>query len=417
MNYQSTIKRCGIFLLLAVLIMACKDKNANQIPMGKAVKGTFFVDLYEEGELAAVNSINIASPSVPMRFGSSMKIAYIVRDGTEVNAGDTVMIFDPTDINKSITDAQSKLEISGAELEKMMAEQESNLEELNSDYEVTRISHDIAKINLEGSEYKSDMEKKQIQLSLEKAEIALQRAKEQIENRIKINTEEIKQKNLTIMQDQAVLNEANNALKMLTVTSPSPGIAIIARNWSSSNKFQVGDQTYSGNPLISLPDLSQLKATVQINEVDIAKVVTGLNVEIRPDAFSDSKFSGEVKEVANLAVNKTGSTKIKVFPVAIFLNETNKDLLPGLTVSCRIIIDKLDDVLYVPIDAIHSDAGKNYVYKKSGGSFKKTEVETGRSNSDFTIIVNGLEPGDEVALVDPFYETKTDNATDATSQK
>jgi len=416
MNYQSKIKQCGIFLLFTILFMACKDKNANQIPTGKAVQGTFFIDLYEEGELQAVNSVNIASPSVPMRFGTSMKIAYIVRDGTEVNTGDTVIIFDPTDINKSITDAESKLEISGAELEKMKAQHESDLQELNADYEVTRISHEISRIKLEQAEYESEMMKKQIQLNLEKAEIALQRAKEQIENRLKINTEEIKQKNLTIMQDQSVLNEANHALKMLTVTSPSPGIAIVARNWSSSNKYQVGDQTYSGNPLISLPDLSQLKAIVQINEVDIAKVVTGLDVEIRPDAFSDNKFTGEVKEVANLAVNKIGSTKIKVFPVSIFLNDSSKDLLPGLTVSCRIIVDKIEDVLYVPIDAIHTDSGKNYVYKKSGGGYKKIEVETGRSNSDFTIIENGLDQGDEVALIDPFYETKTENETDVTNQ-
>jgi len=346
-----------------------------------------------------------------------MKIAYIVKDGTEVNAGDTVIIFDPTDISKAVTDAESKLEISGAELEKMKAQHESDLEELNAEYEVTRIAHEISRIKLEQAEYESEIMKRQIQLNLEKAEIALQRAKEQIENRQKINLEEIKQKNLTIMQDQAVLDEANHALQMLTVTSPSPGIAIVARNWSSANKYQVGDQTYSGNPLISLPDLSQLKAIVQINEADIAKVVTELNVEIRPDAFSDSKFTGVVKEVANLAVNKTGSTRIKVFPVSIFLNDANKDLLPGLTVSCRIIVDKIDDVLYVPMDAIYTESGKNYVYKKSGGSFKKNEVETGRSNSDFTIIVNGLDQGDEVALIDPFYETKTENETVATNQQ
>ena len=419
MNYQPKIikiSRIGLFALLAVFIFACKDKNASQIPTGKVVKGIFYVDLYEEGELEAVNSIYISTPSVPMRFGMNMKIAYIVKDGTEVNAGDTVLTLDPTDINKAITDAQSKLEISGAELEKMKAEQESNLEELKADYEITRISHEIAKINLEKSEYESDMAKKQIQLSLEKAEIALQRAKEQIDNRIKINAEEIKQKNLTIMQDQAVLNEANNALRMLTITSPSPGIAIIARNYSSQNKYQVGDQTYSGNPLISLPDLSQLKAIVRINEVDIAKVVTGLDVEIRPDAFSDSKFTGVVREVANLAINKIGSTKIKVFPVAIYLNETDKDLLPGLTVSCRIIVDKIEDVLYVPIDAVHTEAGENFVFKKSGNGFKKTEVETGRSNSDYTVIVSGLNENDEVALIDPFYEAKKADETTVTNQ-
>jgi len=408
------VERCraaSLLFILFVLPFACKDKNAQQVSTGKVTKGVFFIDMHEEGELEAVNSINISSPSIPWRFGGNMKISYIVKDGTEVNAGDTVIIFDPSEVNKGIIDAQGRLEISMAELEKMKAQQESDLEELRADFEVTRISHEISKIKLEQAEYESDVMKKQIQLNLEKAAIALERAKEQIDNRIKINVEDIKQKKLTIDQDQARLDEANSCLKQLTVITPSQGIAIIQRSWQSGNKYQVGEQVWSGQPLISLPDLSQLKATVKINEVDIAKIVKGLNVEIRPDAFSENKFTGVVKEVANLAVNKEGSTKIKVFPVEIYLNETHKDLLPGLTVSCRIIVDKLEDMLFVPIEAIRTEAGKNFVYRKSGISFEKAEVETGRSNSDYTIITGGLDEGDVIALVDPFHEAKTGDET------
>ena len=405
------------FLLLLVFSFACKDKSAQQVSTGKVTKGIFYVDMHEEGELEAVNSINISSPSIPWRYGGNMKISHIVKDGTEVNAGDTVIIFDPSEVNKGIIDAQGRLEISLAELEKLKAQQESDLEELRADYEVTRISHEISKIKLEGAEYESDVSKKQIQLNLEKAAIALERAKEQIDNRIKIDIEDVKQKKLSIDQDQARLDEANSCLQQLTVTTPAPGIAIIQRSWQSGNKYQVGEQVWSGQPLISLPDLSQLKATVKINEVDIAKIVKGLNVEIKPDAFSEKKFTGVVKEVANLAVNKEGSTKIKVFPVEIYLNETHKDLLPGLTVSCRIIVDKVEDVLYVPIEAIRSEAGKNFVYKKSGGSFEKVEVETGRSNSDYTIIASGLDEDDVIALVDPFPETKTATETQNESAK
>ena len=404
-------KKILTVILIAIAPFACKDRNAQQVPTGKVTKGVFYIDMHEEGELEAVNAINISSPSIPWRYGGNMKISHIVKDGTEVNAGDTVIIFDPSDVNKGILDAQSKIEISAAELEKLKAQQESDLEELRADYEITRISHEISKIKFEQAEYESEIMKKQIQLNLEKAEIALERAKEQIDNRIKINVEEIKQNNLSIDQDQARLNEANDALRQLTVVTPSPGIAIISRSWQSGNKYQVGDQVWTGQPLISLPDLSQLKAIVRINEVDIVKIVKGLHVEIKPDAFSESKFTGTVKEVANLAVNKEGSTKIKVFPVEIYLNETHKDLLPGLTVSCRIIVDKLEDVLFVPIDAIHSDAGKYFVYKKSGNSYEKVEVETGRSNSDYTIIASGLNEDDEIALINPFPETKIGDET------
>ena len=389
-------------ILLAVLFFACNGRNAQQVSTVKLTRGVFYIDLHEEGELGAVNAINISSPSIPWRFGGNMKISYIVKDGTEVSAGDTVIIFDPSDVNKGIIDAEGRLEISIAELEKMKAQQDSDLEELRADYEITRISHEISKINFEQAEYESEMRKKEIQLNLEKADIALQRAKEQIENRVKINVEEIKQKELSIAQDQARLDEANGVLHQLTVVTHSPGIAILQRSWQSGNKYQVGDQVWTGQPLISLPDLNQLKATVSINEIDIAKIVTGLDVEIRPDAFSQNKFTGRVEEVANLAVNKTGSTKIKVFPVEIYLNETHKDLLPGLTVSCRIIVDKLEDVLYVPLDAIRTESGGYFVYKKSMTGFDKVEVETGRSNSDYTIILSGLNEGDEIALTDPF---------------
>ena len=396
----------GLLLLFFFILSACTNKNANQIPVSKAVKGVFFVDMHEEGELEAVNAINISTPSINTRFGYNMKLTYIVKDGAEVNAGDTVMIFDPSDVNKAILDVESKLEINVADLEKLLAQQESDLEELKANYEVTRISHDISKIKFESAEYESGLSKRQIQLNLEKAEIALQQAKDQIDNRIKINTEEIKQKKLSIAQDEQLLRDANNALDQLTVVTPAPGIAIIAQNWSTGNKFQVGETTYTGNPLIALPDLSQLKANVRINEVDIAKITKGLNVEIKPDAFSDAKFTGVIRDVANLAVNKQGSSKIKVFPVSIYLNETDKNLLPGLTVSCRIIIDKLEDVLYVPIDAVYTEEGVNFVYKKTVTGFKKVEVETGRSNSDYTIIVTGVDEGDEVALSNPFYESK-----------
>ena len=406
----------GIVLLLAIYFYACKNKDEQQSPIGKVVKGTFYIDMHEEGDLEAVNAINISSPSISWRFGSNMKISYIVKDGTEVNAGDTLIIFDPSDVNKGITEAQGRLEISTAELEKMKAQQESDLEELRADYEVTRISHEISKIKFAQAEYESDIMKKQIQLNLEKAEISLERAKEQIENRIKINVEEIKQKNLSIEQDKARLKEAYDALQQLTVTTRSPGIAIISRNWSSGNKYQVGDQVWSGQPIITLPDLSLLKATVRINEVDIAKITKNLSVEIKPDAFSDSKFSGTVNSVANLAVNKTGSTKIKVFPVEIYLNETHENLLPGLTVSCRIIVDKLENVLYVPIEALRTEVGRNFVYKKTVGGYDKIEVETGRSNSDYTIITEGLDEGDEIALIDPFYEAKSGEETTTTQE-
>ncbi|MDR2085955.1 MAG: HlyD family efflux transporter periplasmic adaptor subunit [Dysgonamonadaceae bacterium] len=392
----------GSFLLL---LIACSRKEVSQIPLASVVRGVFYIDLYEEGEIEATHSINISSPTISWRYGN-LKITQLVKDGQEVKTGDTLIVFDPSEVQKGIVEAEGRLEISHAELERISAQHQSDLEELNADYEVARLSQEIADIRFESAVYESEVKKKEIQLNLDKAKIALEKAKEQIENRIKIQKEEIKQKKLAIEQDRARLNEAYETLQKMFVITPSPGIAVIARSWSSGNKFQVGDQCWSGFPIIQLPDLSSLKATVKINEVDIAKIDKGLKVEIKPDAFSDSIFSGSVIAVANLAVNKDESSKLKVFPVEILLDGTNPNLLPGLTVSCRIIMNRIDGALYVPLEAVHQEGDKYFVYKKTSGGFNKTEIERGESNSDFMIITAGLDEKDQVALIDPFAQEK-----------
>jgi multidrug efflux pump subunit AcrA (membrane-fusion protein) len=103
-------------------------------------------------------------------------------------------------------------------------------------------------------------------------------------------------------------------------------------------------------------------------------------------------------------VNKERGSKIKVFPVEVLIKSKDENLLPGLTVSCRIIIDEIDDVLYVPLEAVRSEAGKTFVYVKNMTGFDKTFIETGETNTDFTRIISGLKEGQKVALVNPFAE-------------
>jgi len=404
-NYSGNIYKLGLLILFANFLWACNREQGKEVPVGKVVKGTFYIDIYEEGEIEAIRSTNVVAPNISWRYGT-MKITQLVKDGKEVKTGDTLAVFDPSEVKKGVVEAESRLGMNRADLERLDAQQQSDLEELKADYESTSIAYDISKIRFESAGYEANIKKKEIQLNLEKAKIALDRAKEQINNKIKIQKEEVKQKKLSIDQDVARLKEANETLAKLFLLSPSPGIAIIDRNWSSANKLQVGDQCWPGYRLIQLPDLSELKATVKINEVDISKIIKGLRVEVRPDAFAKSIYIGEVSSVANLATNKDNKSKVKVFPVEILLKKTDSKLLPGLTVSCRIIIGTIKNALYMPLDALHSEGAVNYVYKKTGKGFEKTIVGVGASNSDYCVITKGLEPNDKVALADP---TKKDD--------
>ncbi len=395
-------------LSLVLALAACKDKNEKVVPYSKVQQGTFYIDLYEEGQIDAVNAITISSPQIQYRYiNGNLKISHMIGDGAEVQAGDTVIVFDPSGVEKSIRDYQERLQLNLAELEKLIAQQESEMEEMTADLRIAEISHEIAKIRGEQAGYESKVRQEEIKIALEKADISLKRSREQVENQRKIQKEDLKQKNVQIEESKEYLAQAKQSLEMLYVVTPSPGLVIIENNWSTGAKYQIGDQTWGGVPLMKLPDLSKLKATVNINEVDIAKIQKGLEVEIRPDAFSESMFKGHVTSVANLAVDKSRTNKAKVFPVVITLDETDKRLSPGNTVSCRILIDKLDDVLFIPAEALMTEAGVNFVYRKRASGYERVDVEIGQRNNDYVVITDGLSEKDEVALTDPFAAEET----------
>ena len=399
-----------IILLLCIELISCKGKKAVQeVQTTHVKKGTFTEELNEVGTVKAVNSTNINAPNISYRYGG-LKITKITSDGKEVAKGDTVIIFDPSEIKKAIINAQQQLEIANAELEKLKATQQSEIEDLESDLEISRISQEISKINLEQAIYDSEVTKKEINLKLETANIALAHAKEQIENKKKIQQQEVYQKTLNIKQLKATLDDATRSVNSLYVISPTSGIAIIRDNWLTNQKWQVGDQPWSGTSLIELPDMAAMMAEVKINEVDIAKVAPDLKAEIKPDAFSDSTFKGKVTTVANLAQNKDSKSKIKIFPVQIAIDRKSKNLLPGLTVSCKIIIREITDVLYIPVDAIFKDQMNDYVYVRTNSGFSKKSVKIGPVNSDFAIVLEGLKENEELALTDPYLNKEESKA-------
>ncbi|HQB71401.1 MAG TPA: HlyD family secretion protein [Bacteroidales bacterium] len=407
----------SILLLLPIglLCAACGKEKKQEIPLTQVRQETFYIDLYEEGDIQATQSKVISSPEISWRYGD-LKITYVVDDGQEVEAGDTVVIFDPSEVRKAIIDAESRLEIHYAELEKMQAQQESDMEEMMADFEVTELSLEISRLEYESAEYEAVIKKKEIELNLERATIALEQAKSQIENRKKIQKEELTQKKLIIGQAKSELEDAYNTLNLLFVTSPSPGIAIVSQNNTTGLKFQEGDQVWKGQPMIELPNLNELKAAIKINEVDIAKITKGQRVIIRPDAFSDSLYFGHIQTVANLAVNKERNSRIKVFPVDVLINSYPTDLMPGLTVSCRIIIDEIPDAVYIPLNALFKEGIQDIVYVKTATGFRIQEVKTGQSNADYIIIEEGLKAGENIAMANPFLVAEADKSSKKQAQ-
>jgi HlyD family secretion protein len=106
-----------MILFLLIIMASCKGKEASDVQVTKVKRGTFMEEITDQGTVEAVNSITVSAPTISYRYGA-LKIAKIVEDGEEVEKGDTILIFDPSEIKRSIVQAEQQLEIARAEYEK-----------------------------------------------------------------------------------------------------------------------------------------------------------------------------------------------------------------------------------------------------------------------------------------------------------
>ncbi|MDH5396706.1 MAG: efflux RND transporter periplasmic adaptor subunit, partial [Cyclobacteriaceae bacterium] len=211
-----------------------------------------------------------------------------------------------------------------------------------------------------------------------------------------------------MMDDKQDVNFFEALLSEFRIMAPESGMVIYQRDWRGQ-KLGVGASISSWDMTVAtLPDLTQMVSKTYVNEIDIRTVKAGQEVMIGLDAFPDKKLTGKVMEVANIGEQKP-NTDSKVFQVLIEVNEADTTLRPAMTTSNTIISEVVSEVLFVPLEAVHSQGDSlSYVIVKEGISFKKQEVELGKSNANEIVINRGLAEGNELYLSIPEGAGKKD---------
>lgn len=150
--------------------------------------------------------------------------------------------------------------------------------------------------------------------------------------------------------------------------------------------------------VITIADTDKMQVKLSVNESQISEIKVGQKAIVTGVGFKNSEYTGEVTNISNEAEKIVGPTgKETVVNVIVKLDNTSKDIKPGYTAKCRIIISEDDNVLLTPYESIKSDDnGKEYVYKYENGKAVKTYIETGNEYQNGFEIVSGLENGDKI---------------------
>ncbi len=403
MNKKIIISISVIAVIVVLLLLKYRGSSSDDSEVLSAVKkGVFRMEVTTSGELDAKNSVEIMGPDGLRRAQIwQVKINDIVDEGTVVEKGGYIARLDQSEIGDKIQKEETDLQQTMSQY--TQAKLDTALELRKARDELINLKFDIEEkeIILNQSEFEPPAEIKKAQINVEKAKRAYNQAVENYRLQKEKSVAEVEEAAAKMLDDQNQRNFLRDLASEFTVKAPEQGMVIYKRDWRGQ-KQGVGATIQPWDPVVAkLPDLSKMVSKSYINEVDINTVKVDQKVEIGLDAFPEKKLTGQVIEIANVGEQKPNSDA-KVFQLLIEINESDTTLRPGMTTSNTIISGELADVLFIPIESLHSQGDSiSFVYKKDGLSTIKQEVALGQSNSDEIVVLKGLNENDMVYLSDP----------------
>lgn len=372
-----------IFLSSSFLVSETDD---TAIPSAPVKKGHVMIKVSETGELRAEDQVVISAVT-------DKQILWLVPEGTWVEEGDTLIRFE-----------SDKYILSKGEAESGVMAAKADLIRAQSDAEAMEAREQAAKKNLEA--LPALVKKGFIQENeVEQAQLAYM----EMRSKNRSLRASIAAAEANVSRANRSLEQQERKLRQGVVYAPRPGLVVYSMTGDIENqkKIAVGMTPFEGQELMYLPDISSMMVDTEISEVDLARVTTGLPVELRLDAYPDAVFKGEVIYIADLAKRKisriTGkATAAKVFDVTIKVVEQDKRLKPGLTATLDILVDQFDASLSIPLEAVFvDDQDQTIAYVKNGGRIEVRRIALAESNDRVAVVKDGLQEGEIVLLGRP----------------
>src|SRR5437870_7496739 len=201
-------------------------------------------------------------------------------------------------------------------------------------------------------------------------------------------------------RDEAAIDYAKFNVNQCVITSPINGI-ILKKYRELGDTINFGGQIQAGGgatDIAQLADTDDMRAEVDINEADIAKVGIGSPVVVALDSYPDKKFDAALVKVYPAADRQKGTVKIEVqiarpdlqfMKPEVSVKVSFLESQPAATQQPRIT---------VPKGAVRIEEGKTYVWTVRKDIVQRVGIIRGKATACRTEIKQGLNDGDVVVV-------------------
>ena len=351
------------------------------------------------GTVEAVQSTTISTPRLSGQNTNSLVITSLVRAGAIVRKGDLVVEFDRQEQLKTALDRRAELSDLEQQLRKKDAEERAAGARDDSEFKQAETGLARAELEMVKNEMLPKIQVEKNRQTLEEAQARLKQLKATYE--LKRSAAAADLKIVQIRRDRAAnaMRQAEENANKMSIRSPIDGLAVLRSIWKSSNMAEVqeGEEVRAGMPIVDIVNPSAMRVRVKVNQADITGLRTGQVVVIGLDAYPDLTFKGRIMQISPLAVASSLSPKVRTFVALVDVQGTHPNLMPDLTASLDVELERVAGALVIPRDAIRRDGDRAYVRVEEGGRTGEQPVTLGSVSAHEAVVTSGLWEGVVVA--------------------
>lgn len=362
-------------------------------------RGDFERWVAADGGLRAATATRIR---VPPQTPGRLRIAWLAPEGSHLEAGDPAVRFDPTEIETTLADRRADLESNDLKLGKQESAASVRIDNLARDAELARrdLEHSREFASRDELIY-SRSEILESRIDQELAAARLERARGDAEREAVLNRADRELLAIERRRIAAELTRAESTLGALEVRAPHAGFFVYQRDWRGQEP-RVGDTVYPANPIGEMPRLGEMEVEAYVLEADAGGLEPGDPARVFLEAHPGTVYDAEVVHVDAVAKPRHPASPVQYFAVRLRLAESDPAVMkPGQRVRSEILLERQEDVLTVPRQAVFQRDGGSIVFRRRGGDFEPVPVETGAAGRGRVVVRGDLGEGDTIALVDP----------------
>jgi len=309
---------------------------------------------------------------------------------------------------ETLAQAESNLNFS-EKLEELGFVQRTKLDE-------DRLAKQRAEIQLEQAqrEYKlmldfeHDRRLAELQADAETAERDIAKTEKQANAKLADFLAEKLSSEFVLKREEDQLEKMQDQISKATILAPESGMLVYGRRKSSRGMGggevpQEGGEVHERQEIATIPRAGGMIADVSLHETKLENVRVGQRCVVNVDALPGQIFEGEVAFLAAVADSGSWMTNPnqRLYKTEVSLTGVVPEMRPGMSCNIEILIDDLEDVLFVPRQAVFLDGDRTVVFVSVNGKQETREVEVGQDNNRSVEIRSGIEEGDIVLLSPP----------------